>query len=86
MTLVKIYELKNGKNIISKKMLARSDDKIATFWVAILKNIVRIWKMIIRQTSRLSIIITKKIHVWWTLSRDKIDYFFEKIHRNSKSL
>jgi len=86
MILVKIYELKTNKNVVSKKMLAYSDNKIKTFWVAILKNIVRIWKLIIRQTSHLSRIITKKIHLLWTLSRDKIDYFFEKVHRNSKNL
>jgi hypothetical protein len=84
MIAVRSYELRSGKEIISNNFRSRADNKIRALWVAIIKKIVRISKSISKRTSKIPGYVTQKTHVFWTYTRDKIDYFFEKIHRNPK--
>jgi hypothetical protein len=81
---VGFYESKTHKNIYRNFFKNKVDPKIEIIWVAILENVARIWKLISKRTSKLPGYVARKAHLIWDSSKNKIDYLFEKIHRNPK--
>jgi hypothetical protein len=84
MILVNILDQKKQKSLYSDKLKRNVDPKLEAFWVALIKKVARIWKSISRKTSKWPGFIAQKTHNLWENLKEKIDYLFDKIHRNPK--
>jgi hypothetical protein len=84
MIAVRKYELVSGKTLIKQELKDKSDNLIYSIWVAVIKNLAKIWKLILKQISKLPRISAHFLHFSWSKLRDKVDRFFEKMHRNPK--
>jgi len=84
MILINRYENKSGKDLYNKKLKDGVDPKIASFWVAFVKKVAKIWKSLIIKILRTLKYLANLSHYIWETLKEKVDKLFERIHRNPK--
>lgn len=74
------YEVIFDKNLISEQKRLSCDKKVLTFFN---KNI-KLLNRLSRKTKDVPEIIVHKVHDFWKVISNKVDFLFEKIKRNKK--
>ena len=77
----RFFEVAKNKFIISEKKRFVLDHRISKIILAVIKNIARMKKFFKNHKTLLPKRVIRIVHVMWSKLRDRIDKFFEKMHR-----
>lgn len=74
------YEVILDKNLISEEKRLSCDKKVLTFFN---KNI-KLFNRLSRKFKKIPEVLIHKVHDFWKVISNKVDFYFDKIKRNKK--